>query len=48
VEDVDALEARYRARNWQGLVIHRRDFGVAHELVAKPSFDWAIELLDLP
>lgn len=45
VEDVNVLEARYRGRGWQGLVIHRRDFGVAHERVAKPSFDWALELL---
>ncbi|TXI15319.1 MAG: alpha/beta hydrolase [Roseateles sp.] len=46
VEDVNVLEARYRGRGWQGLVIRRRDFGVAHERVARSSFDWALGLLD--
>lgn len=46
VDDVAAFEARYRRRAYEGLVIDRRDFDVAHERVAKPSFDWAIDQID--
>jgi len=46
VQDVDAYEVRYRRRGYEGLVIDRRDFGVAHDHVAKPSFDWAIDLIE--
>ncbi|MCE4554477.1 alpha/beta hydrolase [Roseateles cellulosilyticus] len=46
VADVTALEARYRGRGYEGIVIDRRDFSVAHERVAKPSFAWAIELIE--
>jgi len=46
VEDVSAYEARYKARAWVGLRIDRRDFNVAHDQVGKPSFDWAIDLID--
>jgi len=46
VDDVAAYEARYRSRAYEGLVINRRDFNVAHERVARPSFDWAIDQLD--
>lgn len=46
VDDVIAYEARYRSRAYEGLVIDRRDFDVAHERVAKPSFDWAIDQID--
>ncbi|MGM9484696.1 alpha/beta hydrolase [Roseateles sp. NT4] len=46
VEDVTAYEARYKARAWVGLRIDRKDFNVAHDKVGKPSFDWAIDLID--
>lgn len=46
VEDVAAYEARYRHRGYVELVIDRKDFAVPHDRVAKPSFDWAIDLLD--
>jgi predicted alpha/beta superfamily hydrolase len=46
VADVAAFAARYEGRGYEGLVIDRRDFAVAHDRVAKPSFDWAIDLID--
>ncbi|HEY9106594.1 MAG TPA: alpha/beta hydrolase-fold protein [Roseateles sp.] len=46
VLDVAAYEVRYRGRAYEGLVIDRRDFDVAHDKVAKPSFDWALGLID--
>jgi len=46
VDDVMAYEARYKARAYAGLQIDRRDFNVAHNAVGKPSFDWAIDLID--
>ena len=46
VRDVIAYEARYKARAFTGLRIDRKDFNVAHNDVGKPSFDWAIDLID--
>jgi predicted alpha/beta superfamily hydrolase len=46
VFDVDRYEARYRARGYAGLMVHRHSFNIAHNDVADPSFDWAIDLVD--
>lgn len=46
VVDVAAFAARYEGRGYEGLVIDRREFAVAHERVAKPSFDWAVDLIE--
>jgi len=41
-----AFEARYRSRAYEGLVIQRKDFNLPHNDVGRPSFDWAIDLID--
>lgn len=46
VRAVVACEARYKSRAYEGLVIDRRDFNVARNDVGKPSFDWAIDLIE--
>ncbi|HEY1132480.1 MAG TPA: alpha/beta hydrolase-fold protein [Roseateles sp.] len=46
VRDVILYEARYRGRAYEGLIIDRKDFNVAHNDVGDPSFDWAIDLID--
>lgn len=46
VRDVIDYEARYKARAFMGLRIDRKDFNVAHNDVGKPSFDWAIDLIE--
>lgn len=43
---VQAYEARYRGRAYQGLVVHNKSFNVDHFNVGDPSFDWAIDLID--
>jgi len=43
---VIAYENRYRSRAYVGLVIHRKDFDIAHNDVGDPSFDWAIDLVE--
>ena len=40
-----ALESRYRNRGYTGFVIDRKSFTIAHDDVAGPSFDWAIDLI---
>ncbi|RZJ11209.1 MAG: hypothetical protein EOP39_06840 [Rubrivivax sp.] len=46
VRDVDNFEARYKGRGYTDLTIHRKDFNLAHNDVADPSFDWAIDLIE--
>lgn len=46
VNDVVAYEARYKSRAYVGLTIQRKDFNVAHNDVSRPSFEWAIDLID--
>ena len=46
VSFVTAYEARYRSRAYVGLTIDRKDFNIAHNDVADPCFDWAIDLVD--
>ncbi|MBK1615706.1 hypothetical protein CKO44_19795 [Rubrivivax gelatinosus] len=46
VNDVLAYEARYKSRAYVGLMIRRQDFNVAHNNVARPSFEWAVDLID--
>lgn len=46
VNEVLAYEARYKSRAYSDLVIQRKDFEVAHDDVGRPSFDWAIDLID--
>lgn len=46
VNEVSAYEARYKRRAYADLVIQRKDFNVAHNDVGRPSFDWAIDLID--
>ena len=46
VNEVIAYEARYKSRAYVDLVIQRKDFNVAHNDVGRPSFDWAIDLID--
>ncbi|RZJ11211.1 MAG: hypothetical protein EOP39_06850 [Rubrivivax sp.] len=43
---VQAYEARYRSRAYEGLVIQSKSFKVDHFNVGDPSFDWAIDLID--
>lgn len=45
-DDVMAFEARYKSRAYDGLVIQRKDFNLAHNDVGRPSFEWAIDLID--
>lgn len=40
------LAARYEGRPYVGLQVHRKNFDVHHNHIAKPSFDWAIDLID--
>ncbi|MDR7331817.1 alpha/beta hydrolase-fold protein [Roseateles asaccharophilus] len=40
------LAARYEGRSYAGLQVHRKTFDVHHNHIAKPSFDWAIDLID--
>lgn len=40
------LADRYGGRPYEGLQLHRKTFDVDHFYVGKPSFDWAIDLLD--
>lgn len=40
------LAARYLGRPYAGLQVHRKTFDVHHFRIAKPSFDWAIDLVD--
>jgi predicted alpha/beta superfamily hydrolase len=46
VRDVDAFESRHKGRGYTDLAIQRKDFNLAHDDVADPSFDWAIDLID--
>jgi predicted alpha/beta superfamily hydrolase len=46
VNEVITYEARYKSRAYVNLVIQRKDFNVAHNDVGRPSFDWAIDLID--
>lgn len=46
VNEVIAYEARYQSRAYLDLVIQRKDFDVAHDDVGRPSFDWAIDVID--
>lgn len=46
IDDVIALETRYRQRGHQDLVLQRHDFPVAHEAVARPSWAWALDWLE--
>ncbi len=45
-EVVAALAARYEGRPYVGLQVYRKNFDVHHNRIAKPSFDWAIDLID--
>jgi predicted alpha/beta superfamily hydrolase len=46
VNEVIAYEARYKNRPYVDLAIQRKDFNLAHNDVGRPSFDWAIDLID--
>lgn len=42
---VNAYQARYESRQYEGLTIHRRSFNVVHEAVGDPSFNAGIDLI---
>ncbi len=43
--DVNLFQSRYTQRQYQGITLQRKSFNIAHNDVADPSFDWAIDLL---